>query len=58
MAGAVNVAINAKLVVKVKGEGGVEGCGVRDAAADTRDRLVGVVGRVGGITPEGGGRFG
>jgi len=53
VAGAADVALNVEIVVKVKGEGGAEGCGVRDAAAGTGDRLVGVVRGVGRITSEG-----
>ena len=55
MAGAADVALNVEIVVKVKGEGGIEGCGVRDAAAGAGDRLVGVVGGVGGISLKTGG---
>jgi len=57
VAGAADVAFNVEIVVKVKGEGGAEGCGVRDAAAGTGDRLVGVVRGVGRITSEGVGWF-
>jgi len=50
VAGAADVALDVELVVKAKGEGGVKGCGVRNAAAGSEDRLVGV-----GITSEDGG---
>jgi hypothetical protein len=46
------------LVVKVKGEGSIERGGVRDAAAGTWDRLLGVAGSLGEAVAECGERVG
>ena len=47
-----DVALGLELLVEVKGEGGVEGGSVREAAAGARDRLFGVVTGVGDIVAE------
>ena len=57
MFGATNVALDVKLFVEVKREGGVEGGGV-EVAAGARDRFLGVVAGVGGIVAEDGERVG
>ena len=56
-ADALNVELVVK-VVKVKGEGGIEGGRVRNAAAGARDRLLGVTAKIGGVMAEGSERVG
>ncbi len=58
MLGVVDVALDVELLVEFKGEGGVEGGGMREAAAGARDRFLGVAAGVGGVVAEDGQRVG
>ncbi len=55
---ALDVDVDVELLVEVKGEGGVEGGGVREAAAGARDRFLGVAAGVRGVAAEDGERVG